>query len=59
METASLVEPTKSFPMVNASAKLDMRSTAAVFALFHVLLDISPSKVDVPSALLTPSSSHK
>lgn len=53
------MEPTKSFPMVNASAKLDMRSTAAVFALFHVLLDISLSKVDVPSALLTPSSSHK
>lgn len=59
METVSLVEPTRSSPTDSVSAKPDMLSTAAEFALFLAPLATSPSWEDAPSVPLTPSSRQK
>lgn len=54
-ETALLAQPIKSFPMENASAKLDMPPIAVESALFLAEMVNSPSKEDAPSVPSTPS----
>ena len=56
MATASLADPTRSFPAVNASVLLVTRSTLVEFALSHAAMVSSPSKEDVLFVLSTLSS---
>ena len=58
-ETALLAQPIKSFPMENASAKLDMPPTTAESALFRAEMVNSPSKEDALSVPSTPSTNLK
>ena len=55
METATLAETIRLFPMVNASAELATLSTAAAFALCPAEVVNSPTKEDALSALSIPS----
>lgn len=55
METATPVDPTKSFPTDSVSAQLDTAATAVESALSPVAKDSSPSKEDAPSVPSTPS----
>ena len=52
-ETALLVDPIRSFLMVNAYAKPAILSAVVALAFFHALLVTSNSWVDVPCVLLT------
>lgn len=56
MATASLVDPTRSSPTVNASVPLVTRSTVVEFALSHAATVSSLSKEDALFVLSIPSS---
>jgi hypothetical protein len=57
--TVTVVETIKLYQTVSVSAWLDIPKTAVEFACCLALLDSSSSKEDAPSALLTPSTTHK